>query len=687
MKRSILPAVICSLFSLFFSLSPQQPQKISLALIDTAERDTFLYQPALDIFASVGFTVHYLPLDNVIDTPLKLEHYDAAFFLFGNEFLSGNRQGHLWGKIVRALQQYACRKDKLVGLFFPSLPGLKPTANIIEVLMPLFQALGIGLVQMPWHESVLSWANMSAISPSVNDFMQLTNTFLVNALEARPLRYHTTLNMPHGGIFVDTEQIQKEVSQRSRSLFLLPRNTSCSEIVRQTLPYGVYWFNPLYKNHVLISTTSLLTFAGISENFRFCPIDIGIRQEMLAMVQRMLWDVVCLAKPHSSSEQPELPASITSLGFISPGSSRERGLKTAWMEIAVFDESEVKSSDELVQRRAQQDKIIEYIFQSGLDALWITFNPHMYYSPIARHKGKEQSWLQSIACFTKKLNTGAILYKSSVPRILIGFEITNNIYEPYLPKVYPVDVYENGYADLPLPASRVFWQREVIEPLKKFVEQWQDTTISHGISLSGVVLDLEMYCRRNAGLFSSTMTIDADTFSRFDQQAQNLSVRDRVLRLTGHGKAKKYFNFLEGDAYKIGTYLNTECVRCIPNCQLMCYLPNVQVSWFYKGLYRGLSQAKRPLHILTFNSEFFAHESWFKRNKIPIKHSTVLMLSKLTSEQDFNLVDVLISRHHGLWLNRFSRFVEPASRDWTSLEQPAIPESSYPAFMKYLHEH
>ncbi|MFA6264055.1 MAG: hypothetical protein WCW33_06520 [Candidatus Babeliales bacterium] len=701
MKRSVPIIVTFTLASFFFSLSPSH-LKNSLTLVDTSECDQFLYQPMLDILASVGFKVNYIPLDNVIDAPLALASNDAVFFLFGKEFLSGNRQSHLWGKIVRALSHYARLKGKLIGLFFPSLLGLKPNANVIDMLMPLFQALGCSLVRLPWNESVMSWITMSGTSPSVNDFMQLTNTFIVNALENRPLRYHTTLHMPHGGTYFDIEQIQNEVSQRTQSLFLLPRAATCSEIVRQTLPYGVYWFNPLYKNHVLISTTSLLTFAGIAENYRFCPIDVGIRQEMLAMAQRMLWEVVCLAQLSSSKKQPELPSSATSFGFVTAGMPRERGSKTAWMEITVFDETKVKRAEELVQRRDQQDKLIDYIIKSGLDALWITFNPHMYYSPIARslvgldlekEADREQrekiirQWTMGISNFTKKLSEAAVASHCPIPRIMVGFEITNNLYDANRPATYPIDVYENGYRDLPVPLNRLFWQQEIVEPLEKFVKLWRDQEISHGISLSGVVLDLEMYCREKTGLFLNTMTIDADTFSTFEPMTKDTSIRDRVLMLMQKGKAQAYFAFLEREARAIGNYVRAECASRIPQCQLMCYLPNLQVSWFYKGLCKGLARVDAPLHLLTFNSEFFAHESWFKKYNIPVKHSTVLMLCKLTSEQDFNWVDLLGARHHGLWFNRFSHFVEPKPVGWTSLEQPMMPESSYSVFMKYLHEH
>jgi len=496
--------------------------------------------------------------------------------------------------------------------------------------------------------------------------------------------------MPHGGTSFDSEALQNDINQHVQGLYLVPKDTNCSAVVRQTLPYGVYWLNPLYKNHVLISSMTLLTFASIAENFHFCPMESAVRHEMLAMAQRMFADIAGITRPSLPQRPLKLPSSATVVGL----ADHERIFKTAWMELNAFDVSECKNSDEIQQRRVQQDTLINYIFESRLDALWITFNPHMVYSPIGRLENKENSWLATIGCFTQKLNDYATNNKCVPPKIFVGFEIANNLYEPNMPKIYPVDVYENCYADLPLPTSKAFWMQEVVSPLEKFVEAWQRPTVSHGIKLAGVVFDLEMYCRKtsNVNLFLNTMTIDAETFNAFAQQKKittktDAGVRDRVLALMEHNKAQQFFGFLEDKACSIGRYLHTACSACIPHCQFMCYLPSIQISWFYKGLYRGLSQTDEPLHLLTFNNEFFAHAAWFKKHHINAYHSTVLMLAKIASEDDFSRVSIVGAHHHGIWLNRFSRFVEPKSTGWVSIEQPGVDASSYPEFMKYLHAH
>jgi len=59
------------------------------------------------------------------------------------------------------------------------------------------------------------------------------------------------------------------------------------------------------------------------------------------------------------------------------------------------------------------------------------------------------------------------------PRILVGFEIANNLYAPHLPKVFSRDAYGGTYPDLPSPLNNNFWNNEVKVPLKILVEKWQ----------------------------------------------------------------------------------------------------------------------------------------------------------------------------------------------------------------------
>ncbi|MFA6527334.1 MAG: hypothetical protein WCT20_02830, partial [Candidatus Babeliales bacterium] len=193
----------------------------------------------------------------------------------------------------------------------------------------------------------------------------------------------------------------------------------------------------------------------------------------------------------------------------------------------------------------------------------------------------------------------------------------------------------------------------------------------------GVVLDLEMYCRKKTGTFLSTMGFDGYSFNRFIKSVQTLPVHDRGLYLMNNKKTHAYYHFLERQADDLGKDLYGFFHRTIPGCAIMCYTPNILVSWFYKGLFKGLSSNNSPLHLMTFNSEFKAHRPWFKKNNINVRHDSVLLLSKITTLKDTQQMGNILKRHHGIWLNRFSRCAEPKSKDWTAIEQPALPQAQY----------
>ncbi len=691
-------------------------ERRDLVIVDAIDRDPWLYKPFIDSLESMNYRVTYKPVDLVLDQSLSrlaLARYKAAFFIFGTEFLAGMGKSHVCTKVLQALDQYARLSGITIGLIFPSMRA-DPRMNLVGACAPIFDRLGIktprdGLVVQQLRDGGASLTPAQRQQHHTDAFFYLANMFLATPLESRPLMYHTTLNMPRGGIEFDAEQVERAVRAVDQPLFLLPMHHACSPTIQPTLPYGLYWFNQARNNHVFITTTSMLMFAGISENFQICPINSLLRQEMLALMHRMLWEMRLLSSTTDAQLLTKAPAMLRTIATpVEPSSfaqfgnqrvsknSAHHARKIAWMELNVFQDptpEELQKDQLLEQKRVEQrQQLVNYIFDSGVDGLWISLNPHMYFSPIGRLPGTErmQQFTTTLARFTRMLADAAVTRKAKTPNILVGYEITNNIYEPNMPKMYAVDMYENVYKDLPAPLHRVFWNQEVIEPLEKFVQLWGDKNVSNGVKLGGVVLDLEMYCRKKTGSFLSTMGFDAYTFNRFAQSQRlmmpSVALRDRPLVLMQKQLGQRYFNFLEQHAAMVGATMQRNFMRLIPRCQIMCYMPNVHISWFYKGLCKGLSAGKRPLHLLTFNSEFFAHEGWFKSNHIPATHASVLLLSKVRDHDDFPMIDYLLTRHQGIWLNRFSRFVEPKAKDWTSVEQPGMSEGTYSHFMDYMRE-
>jgi hypothetical protein len=705
--RVIILLVACTVVIFFTHACHAGQENLRLGLIDCVAAERWVYKPFIDVAESAGFDVDYLPLDQVMDkTPreLSLTSYQALFFIFGNEFFGNLDKSLLVNKILRLLGSYSVLENRVIGLIFPSF-RVAPQSNILAALAPVFDRIGLktplSVPDLVVGKSAASGVLQEESKRHIDAFFHTTNLFLSVPIDARPLDYHTTLNQPRHGTAWNHQLLQQLLTESGTPLYLLPlRNQGVSESIARTVPYGLCWNNKLKNNHVFVSSATIFSFAGISENFHFCPINPKLKKEIHTLIQQMMADLKELVvqrdrspadainKVNSKDHGLELPTSIAQIGDALPEHD-EKLRKVAWMELAVFydpDNFEKMSIEEQQKARItqaeQQDLLIDYIFKSGMDALWISITPNIYYSPIAKMVKQdraqttkyERNFLQALGDFTKKLKQVADHNKLTIPKIILGFEVANNLYSPNLPKKFAIDLYGNTYDDLPAPLDRNFWRNEVETPLEIFLRKWKDPKVSNGIPISGVMLDLEMYCRKRTGTFFSTMGFDADSFERFKKQrglkANYLPVHDRVKYLMDKKLSGAYFKFLSEQAAILGKQLREGFCKKIPDCAIMCYTPHILANWFYKGLCKGLSQKDSPLYLFTFNSEFVAHKGWFEENDIPVSHGSVLLLSKLQNPQDYVQVQDILKTHHSVWFNRFSRFVEtynPSS--WVSVEQ------------------
>jgi hypothetical protein len=172
----------------------------------------------------------------------------------------------------------------------------------------------------------------------------------------------------------------------------------------------------------------------------------------------------------------------------------------------------------------------------------------------------------------------------------------------------------------------------------------------------------------------TTMGFDGYSFDKFSR-AKNLDwlhtpLRDRPKLLMDTHKTREYYTFLERESQAIGNELRTSFRDSIPGCKIMCYMPHIQISWFYKGLVKGLAQRDNPVKLLTFNSEFCAHQPWFKKQETAVTHSSVIMLAKIQSQPDVKLVAQQLLRHGSVWFNKASRTIEDLPvGDWRRVEK------------------
>lgn len=684
---------------------------MKLVLLDTTGREKWLFKPLMDLLETVGWQVDYRPIDQLMDIGpkrLNLTNYKAAFFIFGFEFLKGVGKSPVSAKIMTLMQQYCKLPSRLIGFIFPPL-NAPANVNLIGSFAPIFNNIGItvqqGQLTFPNLDTPQAASATNATpQKNIDAFLYVANSFLSRPLETRPRAYHTTLSDPRPGLSFYSKEVDRILQSASIYLKPLPSCQQFSPIVKETFPYGLYWYNPIRNNHIFLAYSTIFSFSSISENFHFCPTDYVIRKEIHKAIQQMMWECTLLVKALDQEQNvgaakiitiPDelaLPWSIETLGSkLEADEQPAQTHKIAWMETSAFEDKPADknaSQEKIIQdkllRNQQQDNLIDYIFTAELDTLWLSITPNIYFSPIARQKANTEIVLGALGNFTKKLSAVAQAKNKKVPRIFIGFEIANNLYAPNLPRQCSVDLYGNLYQDLPSSLDRTFWKNEIKKPLTDLLTHWKNPQISHGVPIAGVVLDLEMYCRKITGEFLSCMGFDQLSFARFTNyhrlSSKNMPVNEKANFLMSNKQTSQYFSFLEHDAESLGFELRSFFKQKIPHCIIACYMPSILINWFYKGLYKGLSEKKHPLQLYTFNSEFQGHKTWFEVNKLAVQHASVLLLSKIKTTQDYSWVNNILQHHHGIWLNRFSRMIEQKNNDWGAVERPLIDDKYYQSF-------
>ncbi len=703
-------------FISFFSLYSQKSitadnNKIRLALFDCSGETYELFRPLSELSKSVGFDFEYIGLNQLMDLSVKelnLESYAGAIFSIGHEFFSGISTSLVCKKILAVMKTFAMQKNRLIGLMLPGAHVSNPKSTyVLGAYDNIFSILGINVdFRLLRQQSLLPKISTKKVMVGLPSFLDTANLFLTTPVERRSLAYHTTLNEPHDGFVWDCDAMQHRLAREGGNVILLPARQTCSKEVKDTLPYGIYWQDLQSGNHIVLFSSTALTGLSISESFHFCPIKTSLKKEMFIMIQQMMSELkmlMTLPTKNNKNLASMLKNRITPKSFpenlLQLGASIEEQKTsyhhTAWMELIPFFKedlsillSEQVREKKLQEHEARQNRLIDYIFASGLDTLWLSLTPNIYYSPIARMIKKddqeksteiEQKFLKAISCFTKKLKQTGLRLGQKIPRIVVGFEIANNLYGDNTPKNFGLDLFGNEYKDIPAPLERSFWEQEIKISLDEFLKRWNDDGVNNGVQLSGVMLDLEMYCRKKTGVFLSSMGFDKPTFDRFlireKIKSKNfLTVHDRVNYLMDNRFSSRYFRYLEQQAQSLGASLKRFFIDRIPDCLIMCYAPNIYSNWFYKGLYRGLARdVDHPLYLLTFNSEFSLHKSWFEQNSIPVHHEQVVLLSKIKKPKDVEQVQEILQAHHGVWYNRFSRFVEDRNpHSWTSIEQSSM---------------
>jgi hypothetical protein len=298
--------------------------------------------------------------------------------------------------------------------------------------------------------------------------------------------------------------------------------------------------------------------------------------------------------------------------------------------------------------------------QSGMNLLWGVGFPQLFSSP----KGTPEARDKLLSCWEKVAHELA----GSPVKWFVGMEYPGR-YASEESMPYAVGA-EGRSWKIPSPWDREVWRREVIGPAK-LVAQWARTSPA----VAGMVVDLEMYGRIPL-VFGQGVDFGDAPFGAFlnskgwaaGGKPWQLSPRDRFPWLRDRGLLKDYYSFLEERAQEMGQALR-DAVRAVhPDLILGCYVAGIFHRWFYRGLWRGMSEPSRPILLFTFQRDPQIDLAELRASGIHALHVRGLLMGMFHREDYLPLFRDSLSRNWGYWLNRLTSLV--ASTGFYPIEAP-----------------
>jgi len=148
----------------------------------------------------------------------------------------------------------------------------------------------------------------------------------------------------------------------------------------------------------------------------------------------------------------------------------------------------------------------------------------------------------------------------------------------------------------PSPLDETAWRELVV---KEALDVWQ-RSLSDGVPLTGIVIDLEMYGANYMEVYSNGCTFDERSFLDFCRQSfpelpspEKIAPAARFKTLVDASKINAYYEFLEHRMTEIGRMIEQEIHQKAPDL-LIGYLQHFD-NWFFRGLDKGIGTKEMPV--------------------------------------------------------------------------------------------
>jgi hypothetical protein len=670
-----------------------------MLLIDTQGHPRYYYRNLILLAKSVGFDVDYRNFYDLLQND-QISNYSTVFFVMSSDLVK-NIKHPLSQKIIKIIEDYTKLGNKMVAVLLPSTSTFNK--NVVAVISQLLETFNIIDETQPKKvQEHMGSALNTYVSIALQNDAQIGSLFGTTLINKKPVTL-PKIKDNQGNI------LKNILDEYSREIIAatLPQYGNFSEQIQKTLPAGFYLKNKKTNTIFLISKASAFTFADIVENFFRCPYNLHERNELLQVAQQMLLELFQVQSNHMmpniiQKQLPPLPIELTQ-DFILHEKNRahktlaknikkngpyswiiNEGIVAAWEapEDYFLNEDEKKLQAMRDQHLAQElkDKAlihgVQFIYDARINLVWLEFNPEIYLSKNARLNDKKEIFIKQVKALAKAFKSIFNLHKKKLPNIFMGTDITTNF------SVNPIhtavqDVFGHTYSKIPAPLDfDNFWKPELIETFAAFIKHFHAQ-----LPISGIFLDFEMYhAQDQAGGYSQHMDFSSSSWHIYCQQTKTCnphesSVNNRVNHLLKHHAFNHYFQVLEYNALTLGKKIKKQLRAIVPDILIGVYMPTLPNSWFYRGMLSGLSSKSEPVIAATFNADFYSHYTWLRDQNIHCVHGAPILLSKIQSPQDFQLLTYVMRYHDFFWVSRPSRMLyrEKKGRWWSSEASPMDP--------------
>lgn len=641
----------------------------SLLFIDTAGNNKHVYRTFLTLAETAGFTSQYLPAYSVQKHQIEQHQaiiisLDGGFFsTIARELQEKNIVTSAYAKhILEIIAILGTRNNKLIGIIIPNASSI------------LLLTLTLQLLKYLHITSKESWA---VLEPTLLD--QIQHLLLSDA--SKSYRYNTAL-LPMRESLTSTGKMLPQTTKNDvtvkypHEFHTLPVHAvlPSSHELFPLLPLGLYVKNSQTNNQFFISTMHVISGTDSAEAFMLNPVDTPLRVQLVEMLATMVHELAYAQHHRTLPPCPlvaAVPMSLKPEYMLQQKALLEHHKQQYKRPIYTWAVQEGVWCGWMGIEQYQTQEAVEHLLDSGLNVLWFELNPEWYLSDTAILSKDKATFFKKISTFTALLKKVCTQRNQKPPHIFVGTDITSNFTQKKVKNV-ATDMYCKEYDKIPSPLDRdELWKPELLTVIDRFIDEW-DTSLSNGIALSGVFLDLEMYhAQQQSGQFLSLMDFSDYAWKLYSNTVavpallELNTCNERIKYLLDTQTVEHYFNVLQQEARAIGQDIKHHIKKKLSNGIIGVYNIHLPHTWFYEGFLAGLSSPEEPILLATFNNDFYSHAQALRTQHIYALHMPVVLLSKIKKKQDVSYIKNLWKAHDGVWFNRISRLEESRNpKDW-----------------------